>query len=164
MKLMRIWVIGAAMLACVNLAMSQERLKRPAASKPAADVSVPGDLQHALMTISKETTYITGPLRKDGYVDYIAALNQRFREGVTPENNAAVPFLKAMWPAEIDRKYRDEYCRMLDIRPLPEKGDYFVTIEKYVAKVPNDIFTAAELHFSDPRRVDCWASPVYDRG
>ena len=28
-----------------------------------------------LVTISKETTYITGPLRKDGYVDYVAALN-----------------------------------------------------------------------------------------
>ena len=59
---------------------------------------------HVAITISKETTYITGPLRKDGYVDYVAALNQRFRAGVTPENNAAVPFLKAMGPGEIDAK------------------------------------------------------------
>jgi len=31
-----------------------------------------------LVTISKETTYITEPLRADGYPDYVAALNQRF--------------------------------------------------------------------------------------
>ena len=45
-----------------------------------------------LVTISKETTYITEPLRADGYPDYVAALNQRFSQGVTPENNAAVLF------------------------------------------------------------------------
>ncbi len=31
-----------------------------------------------LITISKPTTYITQPLRKDGYVDYLAALNGAF--------------------------------------------------------------------------------------
>ncbi len=34
-----------------------------------------------LVTISKETTYITEPLRPDGYPDYIAALNQRASKG-----------------------------------------------------------------------------------
>jgi acetyl esterase/lipase len=89
---------------------------------------------HVALTISKETTYITEPLRKDGYVDYIAALNQRFRAGVTPENNAAVPFLKAMWPDEIGPKYRDQYCRMLGIEPLPEKGDHYVNLGKYAER------------------------------
>ncbi|MGD0898188.1 MAG: alpha/beta hydrolase [Thermoguttaceae bacterium] len=83
------------------------------------------------VTISKETTYITGPWRKDGYVDYVAALNERCSKGITPENNAAVPFLKAMGPGEILPYHRDEYCRMLGIRPLPEKGDYYVTLDKY---------------------------------
>ena len=36
-----------------------------------------------------------------------------------------------MGPGEIGPKYRDEYCRMLGIPPLPEKGDYFVTLDKY---------------------------------
>ena len=76
-------------------------------------------------------------MRKDGYVNYVAALNQRFRAGVTPENNAAVPFLKAMGPGEIDAKYRDEYFRLLGIQPLPEKGDYYVTLDKY-AKASKD--------------------------
>ncbi len=93
---------------------------------------------HVYMTISKQTTYITEPLRKDGYVNYVAALNQRFRAGVTPENNAAVPVLKAMGPGEIGPKYRDEYFRLLDIQPLPEKGDYYVRVDQY-AKAAKDV-------------------------
>ena len=47
MKLTRNWVIGlAAMLACVNLAVSQERPKRPAAPKLPAGVKVLRDLQY----------------------------------------------------------------------------------------------------------------------
>src|SRR5262245_55897881 len=49
-------------------------------------------------TISKETTYVTGPLDKDGYIDYVAALNERLRQGVTPENNANVLIWKALGP------------------------------------------------------------------
>jgi len=54
-----------------------------------------------LVTISTETTYITEPLRKDGYPDYVAALDQRCRQGVTAENNAAVLFWKAVGPREL---------------------------------------------------------------
>jgi len=43
------------------------------------------------LTVSKETTYFTGPLRPDGSVDYAAALNELYGSGVTPETNAAVP-------------------------------------------------------------------------
>ncbi len=84
------------------------------------------------VTISKETTYITEPLRADGYPDYIAALNQRLSEGVTPENNSAVLFLKAVGPKVIDNnEFRDKYYQMLDIPPLPETGDYFIPSDEY---------------------------------
>ena len=94
-------------------------------------------------TISKETTYITEPLRADGYPDYITALNQRASKGVTPENNAAVIFWKAMGSAKIAPKYREIFWQMLGISPIPEKGDYFVDLEPYVTsmlegKRPND--------------------------
>jgi len=95
------------------------------------------DRSHPKHTISKETTYITEPLRKDGSVDYVAALNQRFSQGVTPENNAAVLFWKAVGPEEIDPQYRDKYFQMLGIPPLPEKGDYFVDLDKYLAHQKN---------------------------
>jgi hypothetical protein len=85
------------------------------------------------VTLSKETTYITEPLREDGYVDYLAALNQRFSAGVTPENNAAVPFLRAVGPGEIRPEHREEYYRMLGIPPPPASGEYYITLEKYAA-------------------------------
>ena len=88
-------------------------------------------------TISKETTYITEPLRKDGSVDYVAALNQRFSQGVTPENSAAVLFWKAVGPGEIRPEHRNRYFQMLGIPPLPEKGDYFVDLDKYLAQRPD---------------------------
>lgn len=78
------------------------------------------------VTISKDTTYITEPLRADGYPDYVAALNQRFSEGVTPENNSAVLFWKAIGPRELGGKYREKHFKMLGIPPLPGTGDYFI--------------------------------------
>ena len=47
-------------------------------------------------TISRETTYYTAPLNPDGTVDYVAALNAKFGQGVTPDNNAAVLILQAI--------------------------------------------------------------------
>jgi hypothetical protein len=48
------------------------------------------------IVVSKETTYITEPLRADGLPDYEKYILERLREGVTPENNAAVLLLQAM--------------------------------------------------------------------
>ena len=141
MKRISICAIGlAALLAWINPAVSQERPKQPVPPmvlESARDVhdlpaeTLPAKKSGVEITISKQTTYLTRPLRKDGYVNYVAALNRRLRAGVTPENNAAVPFLKAMGPGEIGPKYRDEYYRLLEIRPLPEKGDYYVELDTY---------------------------------
>lgn len=46
--------------------------------------------------ISKETTYVTGPVRKDGTIDYVAAINEHLSQGVTKDNNAAIPMLEAI--------------------------------------------------------------------
>ena len=95
----------------------------PAAGKP-----------RVLVTISEETTYITEPLRADGYPDYVAALNERCSEGVTPENNSAVLFWKAMGPSSIEEKDREKYFEMLGIPPLPDEGDYFVTSDEWIER------------------------------
>jgi hypothetical protein len=52
------------------------------------------------ISISKEVTYITSPLFPQGTPDYLTWLNERASRGVTPENNAAVPLLKATGLAE----------------------------------------------------------------
>ncbi|MEN6459049.1 MAG: hypothetical protein ABFC63_08970 [Thermoguttaceae bacterium] len=82
------------------------------------------------VTISKATTYITEPLRPDGYPDYLGALNQQASRGVTPENNSAVLFWKAMGPGEIAKPCRERFFKMLGIPVLPETGDYFISSER----------------------------------
>ena len=86
------------------------------------------------ITISKETTGITEPLRKNGYVDYLLVLNGRFAQGVTPANNAAALFWKAVGPAEIRPGDRQQYFALLGIPPPPEKGDYLVGLDKYLTR------------------------------
>ncbi len=47
------------------------------------------------ITVSPETTYLTGPLNADGTVNYTQALNDRYSEGVTPDNNAVTLLAQA---------------------------------------------------------------------
>lgn len=87
------------------------------------------------ITISKETTYITEPLRPDGFPDYIAALNQLSSESVTPENNFTTLFWQAVGPAEISPDHREEYFRLLGIPLPPEQGDYFITDAEHEKRI-----------------------------
>lgn len=117
--------------------------KKAPAEKPAEQ---PAKKPRVKVTISKETTYVTGPLRKDGYVDYVAALNERCGRGVTPENNAAMLFWKAAGPAEIPKANRERFFKMLGTPPLPEQGDYFVPLDAYVKRLQD----AGKLPASQP--------------
>ncbi len=71
------------------------------------------------IVISKETTVITSPLGEDGLTDYQAYWRDFGREGVTPENNGAVLFWRAMWPGELAPKHRQLMCDALGIQPMP---------------------------------------------
>jgi hypothetical protein len=104
----------------------------PAGKQPAAADAEKPVPNRVLVTISKETTVITKPLRKDGYPDYIAALNEMYSKGVTPENNAVVSFWKALGPAPITPGHRSEYFLLLGM-PVPDgKGDYFIDLDEFV--------------------------------
>ena len=83
-----------------------------------------------LIVISKATTHITTPLDANGLPDYAAVLLADGRQGVTPENNGAVPFLMAMWPGEKesdDDEYSEGYtaedtkllCKELGLPGIP---------------------------------------------
>ncbi len=127
-------------------AQSPGRVEKPTAAKPTV---TPSAKPRVAVTISKETTRVTEPLREDGYVDYVAAIDRRFREGVTPETNAAVLFWQAMGPREINPRHRDEYFRRLGMPPLPEEGDYYVPLSEYAKRAedaanPNDAAPDAE--------------------
>ncbi len=53
-----------------------------------------------VITPSPATTHITAPLDAEGYVDYLAGLNQHLGRGVAANENAAIPILEAIGVAE----------------------------------------------------------------
>src|SRR5437870_8606382 len=83
-------------------------------------------------TIGKETTYVTGPCDKDGYIDYAAALNKRLSQGVTPANNANVLLWQALGPQPEGKKMPVEFFELMGIKPPPERGEYFVGLDRYI--------------------------------
>lgn len=59
--------------------------------------------------ISKETTRILKPVHPDGYMDYVAALNESANQGVKPEDNAAVTLnLLACWSKKVPEEPMEE--------------------------------------------------------
>ena len=90
------------------------------------------------LTVSRETTVLLGPLNPDGTVNYVAALNQMYGEGVTPENNAAVLLIRAAGPVVMfPRAHTRRFFKRLDMEPLPTKGNYFRRLSDYVEALPN---------------------------
>ena len=97
------------------------------------------------LEIGPETTVVEGPLRPDGTVDYVAALNDEWSQGVTPENNAAIPLMEAFGPSTVNPAIRDEFFERLGLAPLPEEGDYLVPIDKFVEEQDIDDTRREEL-------------------
>jgi hypothetical protein len=97
------------------------------AAKDGADAKKP----KPRFPLGKETTYVTEPLDADGYIDYAAALNERLRRGVTPENNANVLLWRALGPHPEAATMPDEFFKWLGIKAPPEKGDYFISMSRY---------------------------------
>src|SRR5262245_45362130 len=114
----------AAMSLAMLIAIPLSAEDKPAAKKPKG------------FTIGKETTYVDGPLDKDGYIDYAAALNERLGKGVTAENNANVLIWKALGPRpEGGRDMTAEFFKYMGMDRPPEKGEYFVDFGRYAQDV-----------------------------
>src|ERR1700733_4896255 len=72
------------------------------------------------LPIGKETTYVSGPLDKDGYIDYEAPLNDRLGKSITAEKNANVLIWKALGPTPVDdKKMPAEFFKRLGIDEPP---------------------------------------------
>jgi hypothetical protein len=75
------------------------------------------------IVVSTRTTYITAPLRANGMPDYGKWLLERQRQGVTPENNAAVLMWQALGPGDMDAKQFSLICTELGIDPVSTEWD-----------------------------------------
>ena len=65
--------------------------------------------------ISRETTYILGPLNSDGTVNYVKYLDDKYSQGVTADNNAAPLLLRAFGPDMLPDKIRSETLSRLNL-------------------------------------------------
>ena len=90
------------------------------------------------LRISRETTFLTEPLDERGYVDFMAAANQRFSQGVTTENNFEVSIRRIMPVDAISENMRDEYFKRLGIAvPIQDEVlSFSASFQKY-AKDPH---------------------------
>lgn len=83
-------------------------------------------------TIGKKTTYVTGPLDKDGFIDYVAALNERLSKGVTAQTNAAALLCYVCGPRPEGARLTPQFYKWLDIKEPPENGEYLVSFYQYL--------------------------------
>jgi len=72
--------------------------------------------------VLRNTTILLGPLDSQGYVDYGAAINKRFGQGVRPADNALVGYLELTGP---DYGAPDEYYQALGMTKPKYEADYF---------------------------------------
>jgi hypothetical protein len=89
------------------------------------------DQRKPKFTVGPETTYVTRPLDKNGYIDYVAALNEHMRKGVTPDDNANVLLWKAHGPHPEGSTMPPEYFQWLGMPSPPERGTYYVDFIRF---------------------------------
>ena len=106
----------------------------------------PGPLE-----IGPETTVISRPLLPDGRVDYLTAMDERMRNGVTPDNNAAVLLIRAFGPKVIEAEHRREYFRLLGVPEPSLEGDYVITQMDWV-----------DRHFPENVILSDWQQRAYE--
>lgn len=83
-------------------------------------------------TISKETTFVTGPVDAAGYIDFEAALNERLRQGTTPANNANVLLWRAFGPKPERANMPGTFFHWQGVLPPPEEGEYYIGYYQYL--------------------------------
>ena len=73
--------------------------------------------------VSSQTTFLTAPLRSDGLPNFHLAKRVRQGQGISPDENAAVPFWQAMGRSHFAADRWEALCRELQMQsPGDERG------------------------------------------
>jgi hypothetical protein len=83
------------------------------------------------LPLGRETTFVTGPFDKYGYIDYETALNAQFGKGITPENNAQALLVLVLGPTPEGAEMPPAYFKWLDVPAPPKDGDYFIRLTTF---------------------------------
>lgn len=84
--------------------------------------------------LSKETTFLKTPVRKDGFVDYTAALNAKLSKGVTPRNNAAARIAEIMGPEIYDESIRKRFFKQLGVKQPDDRQPRFLSMSRFARR------------------------------
>ena len=95
---------------------------------------LPQDLVKPQFTVSKETTFYTGPIDLDGYVDYLNALNEKMQQGATTENNAMILLMQAIGPKIGKETFPPEYYRRLGMSEPPLDGSSYISLTELASE------------------------------
>jgi hypothetical protein len=83
------------------------------------------------LPLGQETTFVTGPLDKYGYIDYEAAYNAEFSKHITPEKNANARLMLVLGPTPEGFDLSPAYFKWLDIPVPPRDGNYFIGLNTF---------------------------------
>ena len=130
--------IRFAIVMAIVLALRQPCCGQEAAVATTEPASCPATQPGAKpkITVGKETTYLLGPLRADGSVDYVAAYDREIGAGVKTDENAYVLIVQVTGPQSIPANQGPALFKRLGIDPLPAKGSYFVSFPDYLKTQP----------------------------
>jgi len=85
----------------------------------------------ARLEIGPETTVISEPLREDGTIDYVKAIDELHANGVTSKNNACVLLVQALGP-DVYGDNKTKALKRLGIPNLAVDGDYLLILSDYL--------------------------------
>jgi hypothetical protein len=118
----------ALAISCVGLLSNSGEARVPAPLRPIAPQPQLRPREDrkpkAWITLSKETSYVVEPVDADGYIDYLAAVNQITSKDVTVDNNAAVLLIRATDPSIYDRSVQAQLDTLLGVKPVPVVGAF----------------------------------------
>jgi hypothetical protein len=86
--------------------------------------------------VSRKTTFVDGPIDKDGFVDYPAAINARLSKGITPKTNAVTLLLPLVPPSTLREPLRSQFFEKTGVANAGGVP-HFLSIENYSAERGN---------------------------
>lgn len=141
-----IFLVSATTLALCPAISIADKLK-PKPVKPA-------------IRVSEKTTYVLGPLRKDGSVDFVAALNDRASKGITPEKNAAVLIAQVVSRDELSPAYQKILYKKLGIPKTVKPRQRLLSPSKFAKRVAgkkHDAYVEAVWKQQDESLTRIWS-------
>lgn len=96
-----------------------------------------------LIPLDAETTFFKGPLKADGTVDYVAALDNLQKRGITAENNVVIPLLKIIGTGDaLSPEVRAETLKRLGLDEQKGLGNYKNSVSPAVCQQAQEELSA----------------------